>query len=181
MLNKPVLLSLLVVLLIARFVLLPMVQSQNDKRSELDMVTAQLTRALQAIDEQPALQTRLEQQQASNTNWQTELPSAASMSELRLVMQQGIQASLRSHDVEVSLFNWLSEVEHDSPNLSILRARVTVSTDEVPLHDAMLSMLSQMPNIRIEEVELQRQIQRRRGGTQYQAILLFTAVGKVER
>ena len=122
--NKPLLLAILAILVLARFVLVPLQQQQQAQYQQLDALTKRLQRSEALLEQKQTLESLQAEQQQQLSQLLQPFPLVANSSQYRLQLQQQLQKLAAAQGVSVTFFDWLSDTPLQVFNLQ--RGRVSL-------------------------------------------------------
>ncbi|WP_134053933.1 hypothetical protein [Rheinheimera aquimaris] len=122
--NKPLLLTILAILVLARFVLVPLQQQQQAQYQQLDALTKRLQRSEALLQQKQKLELLQTEQQQYLDQLLQPFPVAANSSQYRLQLQQQLQKLATAQGASVTFFDWLSDTPLQVFNLQ--RSRVSL-------------------------------------------------------
>ena len=105
-----VLLSVLAVLLLLRFIVVPIFAWQDEKIAQLQSSQQRLTKAENVIERLPQITQELEKLQRSNQQLASYYSTETSMPAFKLKQQQQIEKLFESYNVQVKNFNWAADI-----------------------------------------------------------------------
>jgi hypothetical protein len=126
------LLGMAAVLAVARFVVVPWVNSQSNVSDRLFAVTRQLDRAEAIVDAGSELQARRDGLDAVVRELAGRAPLVVAGSQHRVQVQRELRAAIESAGLELKVFEWVLDGEAEGAGLSFGRVRLQV---EGPLRD----------------------------------------------
>lgn len=109
--NKIVLLSVLAVILVLKFALVPWYEAQNEQISELTVTTRKLAKATALQDQKQALDAELAKVAAIKQDLEKSLPTVADHNEISLQIQSEWQQFFEAQGTELKLFNWSGQAQ----------------------------------------------------------------------
>lgn len=122
--NKPLLLSIIGLLALIRFVLLPLHQHQQVLYQQLESLNKRLQRSEALVQQQQQLQLLQSEQKQQLTVLLQPFPKVSSSSQYRLQLQQQLQQLAAGHGAAVTFFDWLSDAPLQVFNIQ--RARISL-------------------------------------------------------
>jgi hypothetical protein len=153
--RKRLLLGIAAALAVARFGIVPWLDSQAEARETLEIVTKRLDRSEGVADNRDAIVAAREALAKQAEPLRARFPMAATPDEFRLVAQQSIGRLARASNVEMRVFDWIVEGRVEAAQLRYGRARITLQgalRDVVRAHGELEGALG---NAAIRELQVQ--------------------------
>ncbi|MCC5824611.1 hypothetical protein [Alkalimonas sp.] len=153
------LLAIAAVLALLQFVVVPKIKQQNQLQQELMQVSQQLARVQAMVASEAELQQALadlptlQQQLASRYPQQQ---AGQSMGQVRLTMQQQFQQQLASHQLQLTVFDWVGQRSDDQLGLEVNQARLVVSGRPEQLMQGYLALFSGQNGMTVQHAELRQ-------------------------
>lgn len=175
--QKKILITILLVLAALRFLGVPFLAYQAEQKVRLELTSQQLGRALRLVNneadiaEVQALQKQLQSLENSyikHTN----------SNEFRLTAQQQIQSMVANYNVEVHLFDWLTQREVLPNYLYTHQARTILQGELADVIQAQLAIQEQIYGVKVLEFALQEQRSHREPSVRLTLLLDVTGVQK---
>jgi predicted PurR-regulated permease PerM len=110
--NKKPLLIVLFLLLALRFVMVPVIDWQQEQLDEIAAKQTKVEKADSVIARFPQLQQALEQVQQNNKQQLANYYGHESANSLKLQLQQELEALFLKHKIKVINFSWVAEIEN---------------------------------------------------------------------
>lgn len=110
-LNKVVLLSVLAVILVVKYALVPWYETQTDQINDLSVTTRKLAKATALQEQKQALDAELEKLNNIKADLETKLPSVADHNAISLQIQSDWQQFFESQGTELKLFSWAGQAQ----------------------------------------------------------------------
>lgn len=148
--RKKQLLLVIAALVLVRFVAVPIMDAQQERRQGLAMVTQQLERAIRLV-EQPGANQSLAELQQQRAELESTFIAHGSTGEFRLAAQQRIESVLQANNVQVNLFDWLSNEAVIEDYLMRHQANLVIEGASLNLIQAQLSLLESIQGLSIKE------------------------------
>lgn len=108
--KRKLMLGVLAVLLIARFVLVPIFDWQQAQISTIEAKQQRLVKANAVVNRLPQLELALAQLQESNQVQQARYFKQSSLNAFKLQLQQQIETLFADYDMKISNFSWVVEI-----------------------------------------------------------------------
>jgi hypothetical protein len=119
-------LGLLLLLGVIRFVFLPWLEWQGQRRDELAVVTNRMDKAQGVLGSKLELLAGSKELVALSARDFAPFPQYASTDVARLEIQRTVENLIRSNGGQIDLFVWLSEGRHEPSNLQFQRGRLVL-------------------------------------------------------
>lgn len=139
----------------ARFILLPLLEWQADKREQLLVVTQQLERAARLKNSGPEQEQQLQILQHLKAETLSLYPDASQTTQFRLTMQQQLEQQLTEQGLEVNLFDWLSQQTEQNGSIERHQIRLVVQGQPQLIMTAFMKTLVTKPWLRVLDIQLQ--------------------------
>ncbi|MEE2001511.1 hypothetical protein QWY20_08600 [Alkalimonas sp. MEB108] len=155
--KQQALLAIAAVLALLQFVVVPKIQQQNQLQQELSQVSQQLARVQAMVASEAELQRALAelpglQQQLANRYPQQQ--AGQSMGQVRLNLQQQLQQQLASHQLELTVFDWVGQRSEADLGLELNQARLLVRGQPAQLMQGYLALFSGQNGLSVQHAEL---------------------------
>lgn len=139
-------LSVLAVLLIARFVVVPVFDWQQQQITQIESQNNKLAKVQRVIARLPEISAELDKLQQSNQKLQALYANQASALAFKLQQQQRIEELFKVHNIEVKNFNWVAEIPGE---ITQLRAKVFFSgkSKDLALLQLAIARLPKLLNV----------------------------------
>lgn len=168
------------ILVAARFVGVPLIEYQAEKRQQLNMVTQQLERATRLV-EAGSLVNSLTELQESRQQAEEEFLKFTNTGDFRLQAQQRIQQIVQQQNTQVNLFDWLTQREELDGYLRIHHARVILEGSSLNVVQAQLALVEEISGLNIVEYAIQPQRRRARNQGDSSRVTLVLEVAGVQQ
>lgn len=122
--KRKLMLSVLAVLLIVRFVVVPIFDWQQQQIAQIASQSKKLAKVNRVIDRLPQISQALQNLQQSNQALQSHYYKSASLQAFKLQGQQQIERLFKVHNLQVKNFNWVTDIPG---TITQLRARISFS------------------------------------------------------
>ena len=142
----------LLVLLAIKFVVLPWIQSQEDAREQLDVLTKRLDRSTGVVLNRAAITESLSALEKANAADRAMFPESANVESFRFEAQQRVTALVQSQALQVEAFDWVLDESPTDGKLGFVRGRITVRGDMRALASLLGSLEGELPNMVVREV-----------------------------
>lgn len=149
------------VLAALQFIVKPILAWQNETITEVSLSQSRIERSEQLLSHQEEIAQAAADAEAFIQELEQKFPQAKESSMLQIELQSSIEERLRSSNVNLQEFAWLTGLEYGETILASLRARVRFSGDLGGLSKAQFQLLQTMPNMIHESIELRRDSRRR--------------------
>ena len=171
--RKKQLLVVIVILAVARFVVMPILDAQAEQRQAVAMITQQLERAARLV-ESGSLDESLGDLRAQREQLESQLLTHASSGEFRLLAQQRVESVVEENNSQVNLFDWLSQEDVIESYLTTHQARVVVEGPPLNVVQLQLALFEEIPGLRVLEYTFfqPRASNRRRQGNARASLLI---------
>lgn len=157
----------------ARFILMPLLEWQADKREQLQVVTQQLERAIRLKNSGPEQEQQLQNLQQIKADVLGLYPDASQTTQFKLSIQQQLEQQLTEQELEVNLFDWLSQQTEQNGSVERHQIRLVVQGPPHIIMTAFMNTLISKPWLRVLDIQLQlRNATRRNPGTTAATITL---------
>jgi hypothetical protein len=125
--NKPLLLGIILVLAGLRFIIVPWMDLQDEQKQQLETLTKRLVRSQVLVEHRAELNELKDRQDLVVNQLLRGMRTSPSTAEYQLEFQQQMQQLLESNNVNLLLFDWLSDTDLKAFNAH--RARVSLRFD----------------------------------------------------
>ena len=146
------LIGLLMVLLAIKFAVLPWIQSQEDARAQLDVLTKRLDRSTGVVLNRAAITESLSALEKANAADRTMFPESANVESFRLEAQQRVTALVQSQALQVEAFDWVLDELPTGSELGFVRGRIIVRGDMRAVASLLGTLEGELPNMVVREV-----------------------------
>lgn len=137
--NKKILLSLLALLLTIRFVVVPWLDWQDEQRTALYSLTQKLEKSKGIVLVKDQLTEGLAAAESSMEAFLTTFPQSEDSQTYRLALMQKFQAEFEPLQVNMDLFDWVTEEAVE--NTTLVRGTVSLTISGKPQQVALAQML----------------------------------------
>ncbi|RUO56266.1 hypothetical protein [Pseudidiomarina homiensis] len=151
------------VLAAIQFMIVPLMEYQDQEHTELRLLEQRLSRSEQLLENQQKVAELAEQVKSNEAQLLEAIPVATDRTVFRIDLQSEIQRVAREHSLRLEEFNWLTESQAVSDTVQVQRAKIRLSGAVSQLAEAHLVMTQQLPSIRYVDFSL-RKSNNRRGG-----------------
>jgi len=135
--------GVLVVLLVARFILMPIIDWQQEQITQITAKEQRLIKTNNIIARLPQIHIALEQLKQGNKQQQSRYFNKASSNNFKLQLQQKVEALFSTHNLKVTNFNWVAEITEQ-----IIQARAKITFEGTTKDFAMLELaIAQLPKL----------------------------------
>jgi ribosomal protein L23 len=139
--KRKLMLGVLAVLLLARFILVPVFDWQKGKIAQIAEKEQRLIKTNNVIEHVPQINLALKQLNQNNNKQQERYFVEASSNTFKLQIQQKIEKLFSEHTLKVTNFNWVAEIPGE-----IAQARADISFEGTTTQFAMLQLaIAQLP------------------------------------
>jgi hypothetical protein len=139
--KRKLMLGVLAVLLLARFILVPVFDWQKGKIALIAEKEQRLIKTNNVIEHVPQINLALKQLNQNNNKQQERYFVEASSNTFKLQLQQKIEKLFSEHTLKVTNFNWVAEIPGE-----IAQARADISFEGTTTQFAMLQLaIAQLP------------------------------------
>jgi hypothetical protein len=114
-------------LAVARFMVVPWVQAQNEQRQQLEVLTQRLDRSEGVLQNREAVLTARDLLAKDAESGFSAFPLAAGDDESRLAGQRRVTAMATEAGLQVTLFDWVLDGSAEEPDLAYARASVKMA------------------------------------------------------
>ncbi|CAH1552937.1 hypothetical protein [Vibrio rotiferianus] len=129
--QKPYLAALLIGLVFARFVGMPMIDWQNDKRASLLLESKRVERAERAIQNQDRIEPLLKGLELKVEKNRQRLFPAQNENTFKLEQQKKMESLITALDLKVTGIGWLATKKLDQYNMDLYQLQVRFSGDGI--------------------------------------------------
>jgi len=132
-----IMLSLLTVLMLIRFVIVPIFSWQDEKVAKIQNSKQRIAKTENVIARLPQITSALKKLQLSNKNIESFFTKKKSLAAFKLQQQQQIESLFTTHGIKVKNFNWAADIPG---KISESRAKITFegkTSDFARLHLAI--------------------------------------------
>jgi len=141
--KRKLMLSVLAILLIARFILVPIFDWQQEQILSLEAKQQRLVKTDDIISRLPQINVKLAELKTTNLQLQARYFEHTSSNAFKLELQQKIEALFSKYELKISNFSWVVEI----PN-QISEARAKISFEGTTANYAMLQLaIAQSPKL----------------------------------
>lgn len=137
-----------------RFIVVPWMSAQNEKREQLQVLTQRLDRSEGVVQNREAIAAARKALGARAESLRGRFPQAPGADAFRLDAQRRIGELARSAGVELEIFDWILEGENADAQLAYGRARLAL---EGPLRNVVrlhAELEGSSPNAAVRDVQL---------------------------
>lgn len=148
------LVTLVAALAVLRFLVLPWVSSQDEKREQLQVLTQRLDRSEGVVQNRAAIAAARRALGARGASLRGRFPQAPGADAFRLEAQRRIGELARGAGVELKVFDWILEGEDADARLAYGRARLSL---EGPLRNLVRlhgELEGSSPNAAVRDLQL---------------------------
>jgi len=143
LLNKRIMLPILAVLLIVRFILVPIFTWQQEQIEQIDAKSQRLNKSSNVIARIPLIKESLGQLKLKNNQLQKIYYNHASLNGLKLQLQQQIETLFTQHNIKVKNFTWVAEISGD-----LIQERARISYEGTTKDFARLQLaIARLPKL----------------------------------
>lgn len=141
--KRKVMLGVLAVLLLARFILVPIFDWQQEQILAIETKQQRLVKTNNIIDRLPQINLALSELEANNLQQQQRYFEHASSNAFKLQLQQEIESVFTEHELKVTNFNWVVEIPGE-----ISQARAKIAFEGTTANFALLQLaIAQFPKL----------------------------------
>jgi len=141
--KRKLMLGVLAVLLVARFILVPILDWQQEQIKQITAKEQRLTKTNNIIARLPQIKVALAQLKQNNQQQQSHYFNQASPNTFKLQLQQKIETLFTQHHLKVTNFNWVAEIDEQ-----IAKARARITFEGSTKDFAMLQLaIAQLPKL----------------------------------
>lgn len=137
-----------------RFIVVPWVDSQNDARDRLQVLTQRLDRSVGVAQNREAILAARQQLQEANAQAHERFPAAESVDAFRIQGQRRMAAVAAAAGLKLNLFEWLLDGQDPAAALAFGRVRLQVEGAPRDLARLHASLEGQLPHVAVREVQL---------------------------
>ncbi len=146
-----------------QFVVKPVLSWQAELITETQLNLDRLARSEQLLDHADELAASAAAAETARIQLREQFPVAIESSMLQIQLQGELETLLRSKQVRVEQFNWVTGLEPINNSLQGIRAKIMVSGGLQQLIQAHYALMQEMPTAQHESIEI-RQANTRRSG-----------------
>ncbi|PTB83251.1 hypothetical protein C9928_04085 [Pseudidiomarina aestuarii] len=161
-----------------QFIAVPLVEYQDELRSELSLLQRQVDRSGGLVEQLPVLQVQADKLDAAAKQVAQAFPDASNATGFRLEVQDQIQRLAREHGNQVTLFSWLAQPQAAGNNIQVQQARVNMSGNFRTLAQGQLALAEQAPYIRFIDASLRPQNRNPGANKQAELTLIIEVAGR---
>lgn len=151
--NKPFWLGLVLLLAGIKFVLLPLIQLQQDNYNELEGLSKRVQRSEALLADKDQLQQWQVTQQQQQQQLMLPFPVVDGATQYRLVLQQQLQQLAAENGVSVTFFDWLTDTPLQVFNLQRGRLSWRVEGDASQIMQLHVQLEQQFPHFILRDVK----------------------------
>lgn len=141
--KRNLMMGMLAILLIARFILVPILDWQQEQITQITAKEQRLVKTNNILARLPQINSALEQLKQGNQKHQSRYFNQASSNTFKLQMQQKVEALFSKYNLKVTNFNWVAEI-----NEQITQVRAKISFEGETKDFAMLQLaIAQLPKL----------------------------------
>jgi len=141
--KRKLMLAVLAVLLLTRFILVPIFDWQQEQIDQITKKEQRLVKTNNIITRLPQVQAALAQLKESNQKQQDRYFNQSLSNTFKLQLQQKTELLFSEHDLKVTNFNWVAEIPAE-----ITQARAKISFEGATKDFAMLQLeIAQLPKL----------------------------------
>lgn len=137
-----------------QFVILPLMDYQNQQHDELTLLEQRLSRSEQLLQNQEELKELSAAVQANEEKILAAIPMATDKTMMRIELQGEVQSIARKYSVNVDEFNWLTDSQRVSATVDLQRAKIRLEGPVSQLAQTHLEMTQELPSIRFVDASL---------------------------
>ena len=150
--NKIILLSLVVILMVIKFGLLPLQQARQDVHQQLIGLDKRLQRSQALLEQQDVLQQWQSNQQQQLQQLLQPFPQVTSAAQYRLELQQQLQQLAAANNVSVTFFDWLTDTPLGVFDLQRGRIALRLEGDAGSIMQLHLKLEQQFPHFLLRDI-----------------------------
>lgn len=150
--NKTALISLVIVLVVIKFGLLPLQQAQQDLHQQLTGLDKRLQRSQNLLQQTDTLQQWQSSQQQQLQQLLQPFPQVASAAQYRLLLQQQLQQLAAANNVSVTFFDWLTDTPLGVFSLQRGRISLRLEGDAANIMLLHLKLEQQFPHFVLRDI-----------------------------
>ncbi|SEK46974.1 hypothetical protein SAMN05216262_101434 [Colwellia chukchiensis] len=141
--NRKMLLLVLLVLLIARFVIVPIVDWQDEKLASIAANSNNLHKSEQVIARSEKIATELAHVKQLNQTLSDKYFQQANLNDFKLKLQQQLESLFSQHNLKVKNFSWVAHIPGD-----VVQERANISFEgEIKNVVALQLAMAQLPQL----------------------------------
>lgn len=153
-LNQQKLLVVVLILATIRFVLLPVLEWQAQKREQLQVTSQQLERAIRLKNSAPEQESQLAKLQQLTSTALSLYPNANQNTQFRLNIQQQLEQQLTGQGLEVNLFDWLAQQTELNGSIERYQIRMVLQGQPQQIMAAYMHVLINKPWLKVQDIQL---------------------------
>ena len=146
--------ALLALLLVVKFLLLPLVSWQHSKQVEIESSVRRFERATALLRDRARLERSVQVVRSALDKMHARVPSGATVDQVKLASQQKIKATLASAGVNLGVFDWLAESSSDQFGLAFITARMQIQGSIRTVAAAHAALEGGFPNIVVRSIQM---------------------------
>jgi hypothetical protein len=150
--NKPLLLAVLAVLVLAKFVLLPLSEWQQQQLSELALLHNKLEKTKRLVLSKEELAAAFSAVEKPYKTLAEKVPQTSDKQKYRLEFQQQLESLLATHRVQVVSFAWQGDKPVAGADISEARIELRLRGMPADYVSAIADLQQQMPLFKTEDV-----------------------------
>lgn len=151
--KKNLLLAVLAILLAVKFVIQPWLEYLEEQKQELQTLTKKLNRSESLLLVQAEVEANEQRLQQVSDQLLQGVASASDAAAYRIQFQQQLQTMMESHNVQLVLFEWLSDAELHSFSVSRGRLSLRLKGNLADVAKAHLAIEVQLPYVHIRDLK----------------------------
>ncbi|ODB36786.1 hypothetical protein BB427_01880 [Pseudoalteromonas sp. BMB] len=149
--NKRGLLSILAILLVLRFIIVPVFDWQEQRTAEIKQIEARLEKSSLIVKNQQSLDTAKEELGKRSDTLKLFIYPAANEADFRFQVQKELNEVISRHQLEVKNIGWLTRLEIESAALTRHQVRISVSGKTVNLQALLMEIDSKLNKVFVSE------------------------------
>ena len=150
--NKPLLYALIAVLAACRFLVVPIIQWQNQTLAETNKAQQRYQKTLNLLHNRTAFSTQLQQLQTDNLAMGSQLLAPGPVLPTQLRLQREIEAKAKQLGIQVRGINWLEPIKQGQ--LRQLRAKIALMAKSQELVEFHLFLQNYPKASQIEDLNI---------------------------
>lgn len=150
--NKAALIGLVLILVVIKFILLPLQQAQQNLHQELAGLNKRLHRSQALVEQKDMLQQWQSTQQQELQTLLQPFPEVTAAAKYRLTLQQQLQQVAAENQVSVTFFDWLTDTPLEVFDLHRGRISLRVEGNASNIMQLHLKLEQQFPHFSMRDI-----------------------------
>lgn len=159
------------ILIIIKFILLPVIEWQNEKVDSLVVKTRQLAKVAPLIDSKDQLASMQGKLAGASDNLNKRFPGFNANENLRVKTQRDVETVVKEIGVNLEVFDWLAEIDSEQTSLKQVQFKIDVRGELKQLVNFHWQLYNKIPSLVLRDYELRTFTQRGKRTAELSVIL----------